>query len=465
MTKLDGGRAATIGKPRPRLARGQASLRLVPAGSWIALVVTWLIWIINAFDREVILRLGPIISQNFGLSPEAWGIITAVIFFALAVMAIPGSRMSDRHGTGWKRAWFQVPLVIGYNLLSAISGVRAVAGNLVAFLLLRVGVNLGAGWGEPVGVSNTTEWWPKERRGFALGVHHTGYPVGALLSGLVAAWMLGAFGVENWSYIFFVGLIASIPVMAFWWWYSRKHRMDRVYTSITERGMTPPISAEESATHHEDQKGAIRACLANKIVMLTSGTTLLFQIVYNGVSYILPLYLANIVGLPFADAAAYSVVFTITGILGQIVWPSISDYLGRRKTLIITGIWMGISAGAFYFAHSMGAYIGVQLLLGCVANAPWPIFYAAATDAAPRNIAGTANGFITTSMFLGGGLAPLIIGGLIAVGGGWANIFGYNISFIVMMVSAIVGVLLQIIVREPRMSFDTLEPSSDELTA
>lgn len=443
----------------PRLARGQASLRLVPFGSWVALTVTWLIWIINAFDREVILRLGPVISSHFGLSPEAWGTITSVIFFALAVMAIPGSRMSDRHGAGWKRAWFQVPLVIAYNLISAISGIRAVAHNLVVFLALRIGVNLGAGWGEPIGVSNTTEWWPKERRGFALGAHHTGYPIGALLSGLVVAWMLNTFGEENWSYVFFVGLIASIPVMAFWWWYSREDRINKVYKQIAERGMTPPLSQSDADTHHEDQKGAVAACLKNRIVMLTSGTTLLTQIVYNGISYLLPLYLANIVGLSFASAAAYSIVFTVTGILGQIIWPSISDYLGRRKTLIICGIWMGVAVGSFYFAHSMGAYIGLQLVLGMVANAPWPIFYAAATDAAPRNAAGTANGFITTSMFLGGGLAPLIMGGLIAVGGGWNQVAGYNLSFVVMLISALLGVLLQVLIREPRLSFSGSEDS------
>ena len=88
---------------------------------------------------------------------------------ALAVLDIPGSIWSDRYGSGWKRARFQVPLVLGYTALSFISGIKAISHGLTTFVLLRVGVNLGAGWGEPVGVSNTAEWWPKEKRGFALG--------------------------------------------------------------------------------------------------------------------------------------------------------------------------------------------------------------------------------------------------------------------------------------------------------
>ncbi len=79
--------------------------------------------------------------------------------------------------------------MLGYTALSLFPGLKQISHGLTAFVLLRVGVNLGAGWGEPVGVSNTAEWWPKEKRGFALGVHHTGYPIGALLSGVVASFV------------------------------------------------------------------------------------------------------------------------------------------------------------------------------------------------------------------------------------------------------------------------------------
>ncbi|MDU5308237.1 MAG: hypothetical protein E6167_05115, partial [Varibaculum cambriense] len=83
-----------------RISRGSAPLSLIPKGSWVALGVTWIIWAINAFDREVILRLGPVISDHFKLSPEQWGTITAIIMFSLALLPIMASRMSDKHGVG-----------------------------------------------------------------------------------------------------------------------------------------------------------------------------------------------------------------------------------------------------------------------------------------------------------------------------------------------------------------------------
>src|ERR1019366_5269365 len=194
--------------------------------SWISLLVCWLIWILNAYDREIILRLGPTISSQYSLSPEVWGSIVSVVMLALALLDIPGSIWSDRYGAGWKRARFQVPLVLGYTALSFLSGFKSVSGRLTNFVLLRIGVNLGAGWGEPVGVSNTTEWWPRELRGFALGAHHTGYPIGALLSGVVAGAVLATFGQSEWRYAFLLSFVLALPLMLFWAHYSTHDKVE-----------------------------------------------------------------------------------------------------------------------------------------------------------------------------------------------------------------------------------------------
>lgn len=430
-----------------RLKRGEAPLRLIHKGSWVALFVTWLIWAINAFDREVILRLGPAITDHFGLSPEAWGAIVSLIMISLAVLPIPGAIWSDRFGGGWKRAAFQVPLVIGYNFISAITGFKAVAHQLVLFIALRVGVSLGAGWGEPIGVSNTAEWWPKERRGFALGVHHTGYPVGALLSGIAVTAILTTFGNDNWSYVFFVGLIVSIPIMLFWWRYSTKDRMEEVYADIAAKGLTVPGGGGEQHLPKGELGRLVALCFRNPVIMLTAGTTLLTQVVYMGINVVLPLYLANVAGFSFAESAGLSVIFTFTGVLGQIVWPSISDYLGRRTTLIICGLWMAVGVGAFYFATNIPMLIAIQLFFGLVANAVWPIYYAAASDAAPAEAHSTANGIITTAMFIGGGIAPVLMGWLVGLGGGWDNPAGYVLTFFVMAGCALLGAVLQMFAR------------------
>jgi MFS family permease len=416
--------------------------------SWVSLFVCWLIWIINAFDREIILRLGPSISEEFHLSPEAWGSIVSLIMLALAVLDIPGSILSDRYGSGWKRARFQVPLVLGYNAISFISGFRGLTSNLTSFIALRVGVNLGAGWGEPVGVSNTAEWWPVENRGFALGVHHTGYPVGALLSGLAASYIIATFGSENWRYGFFIPLIAAIPVMLFWAKYSTAERINTLYNHIEANGLTKPdLKADVSLAKGEGFKVFIKT-LKNKNVSFTACNTLLTQIVYMGINVVLTPYLHYVVGFSMAASAGLSIVFTLTGVFGQIIWPWLSDFLGRKWTLIICGLWMSAGIASFYFATNMPRLIVVQLLFGLVANAVWPIYYAMASDSAEQGANSTANGIITTAMFIGGGIAPVFMGWLITLGGGWESATGYVYTFFAMAACALTGVVMQLFTVE-----------------
>lgn len=425
--------------------RSALSLKSIHKYSWVSLLVCWLIWILNAYDREIILRLGPTISETFDLSPEVWGVIASMVMLALAVMAIPGSAMSDKYGGGWKRARFQVPLVIGYTAISFLSGFKFMSHNIVTFVALRVGVNLGAGWAEPVGVSNTAEWWPKERRGFALGAHHTGYPIGSLLSGGFAALVITWFGSENWSYTLFFAFIIAVPLMLFWGKYSTPDKVEALYADMKAHGLTPPEVAEQNATR---PKGLFKKTIRQRNITLTAGTTMLTQIVYMGVNMVLPAYLFNILGLSLAASAGLSVVFALTGILGQIIWPTLSDIIGRKITIVICGIWMAASVAAFYFATSSMLVVIIQLAFGLVANAVWPIYYAAASDAAPEGATSTANGIITTAMFIGGGIAPMLMGQLITLGGGWEQRGGYTISFMTMAGFALAAVLLQLFARK-----------------
>src|SRR5690606_40511636 len=98
--------------------------------------------------------------------------------------------ISDRIGTGYRRTWtWNVAM-----LFAVIGGALTfgLAGSFVAFLLLRIPMGISRGGSEPVNVAIVAEWWPKEHRGFAVGVHHTGFPIGQVLAGALIAILLGS---------------------------------------------------------------------------------------------------------------------------------------------------------------------------------------------------------------------------------------------------------------------------------
>lgn len=425
------------------------SLKKVHRHSWVSLVICWLIWLVIAYDRELIFRAANMICEEFSLTPTEWGYTIAAITVSLALLSIPVSAYCDLKAPGWKRAMFQWPLIVGFTFLSLLSGIMSFSNTFYKFVILRILVSIGCGVAEPIGVSNTAEWWPKEHRGFAIGAHHAGYPVGAMLSGVVMASIIYYFGPENWRYAFYLGIMISVPVLTFWAIYSNKKRYDEFHDACIDRGLTPPTDNPCLETKAKNptqvKKGALKKTLKSRGILFTAGSTLITHVVYLGFLTIFPAYLYNIVGLDLAKAAGLSAVFTITGIMGQIFWPSLSDKIGRRKTLILCGIWMAVGIASFCLTQGVISVIIIQLIFGFSANAIWPIYYATASDYAEQDAMGTANSIITVALYVGGAIAPILMGSLLTNFGGWHNATGYTLCFILMSVCALIGVLLQVI--------------------
>ncbi|QIO08952.1 MFS transporter [Acinetobacter lanii] len=424
------------------------SLKKVHKHSWVSLAVCWVIWVVIAYDRELIFRAANSICEEFTLTPTEWGYTIAAITLALALLGIPINAFSDKHASGWKRALFQWPLIVGFTFISLLSGITSLSNSFYKFASLRILVSLGCGVAEPVGVSNTAEWWPKEHRGFAIGAHHAGYPVGAMLSGVVTAAIIYYFGPENWRYAFFLGIMLAVPALTFWVWYSTKQRYAEFHQSCLDNGFTPPMELEQekpAIAASTVKQSPLKKTLRSRGILFTAGSTLITHVVYIGFLTIFPAYLYNIVGLDLAKAAGLSAVFTVTGILGQLFWPTLSDKIGRRKTLILCGIWMAIGIASFCLTQGIVSVIIIQLVFGFSANAIWPIFYATASDYADQDSMGTANSIITCALYVGGAIAPILMGYLLTEFGGWHSATGYTWCFLLMSACAMVGVALQII--------------------
>jgi MFS family permease len=172
-------------------------------------------------------------------------------------------------------------------------------------------------------------------------------------------------------------------------------------------------------------KGAIKESLKNPNILVGSIVLTLGFAGYVGIGFWLSPYLAFVAEFNFAQAALWSVVFTITGGLGQIIWGSLSDKIGRRISLLINFAWLAIGFYLLqYVGNGLGWLISIQLFLGCSMNAIYPIVYALVSDSAKKGYVGTAMGILLTGINIGG-FSPLLLGMLINIGGGWQVKQGY----------------------------------------
>jgi len=429
----------TTTKNSPRLADPRASLvRKGLAFSTISLVLLWLVYAFDAISRQLVYMVLPSITAEYNLSPSSSGLITTLITMSTCLVCVPVMVWADKGGHGWRRKYRHLPIVLGYTVFTFLTGFNFLTGSLGMLILLQVLSHAIGGAGEAIEVASAGEWWSKQRRGMALGFHHTGYPWGTLIGGFAVSALLAHYGSDNWRIAFLYFPIPVAIVFTLYWWFATKSRYDAVVEGVEAAGQSRPLEVEADAQIAVRPIDAAR----NPNIGVIAVVAMLAIVGYFGISFWLPQYLAFVAHYDFAKVAAYSVLFTITGGLGQIFWGSISDRIGRKLALMIVLGWLAVGMVLFQFSdRSLGTLIAIQLFAGFALNAPYTLVYAIAFDSAGKGSTGVASSIINVGIYAGG-FSPYFIGWLIGVGGGFESPTGYNIALYFLAGLMIVALLL-----------------------
>jgi len=117
---------------------------------------------------------------------------------------------------------------------------------------------------------------------------------------------------------------------------------------------------------------------------------------------------------PFAKAARLASTIAFGGMAGALFIPMLSDFLGRKKCLILINSSMAASILLIIWAGRNWAFLLPAVgLFGVFYAAAWPMYAAAAADFFPPGATGSVLGFWTIFYGVGLTLSPSL-GGLIA---------------------------------------------------
>lgn len=414
-----------------------------------ALGFLFMVYGLNATLRQIFYYVLPSMVEEFKLTPETAGLVSTIVTVAVATLAIPAGPWFDRGGHGWARKYRAAIVAAGYFLFSILTGFLFLTKTIWHVVVIQSIKNMFGGAGEAVEVTSMAEWYPVEKRGLAMGIQHAGYPWVTGIAAIATAGILAAFGPENWRYVFLLLPLAMIPIWAGWWWFSTKSRYAKFERQTIEAGLTKPLSGEADSEQRHAEPGALGRSLANPNILIPAIASMFGIMIYTGISFWLPQYIAFVGGFSFAEAAAYSAVFTITGGIGQIFWGVVSDYIGRKISLIIAFIWLAGGLLLLQFsAVGVGTLIAVQLFAGLATNAIFPVLYAFGSDSAEPGAMGTANSILLFFLYLGG-VSPLVMGFLIGLGGGFQNAAGYLYALYFLVAAAVISaVLIALFTRE-----------------
>jgi MFS family permease len=393
--------------------------------SWATLAVTTCAILMTAVDGGILPAVLPAIQEEFGLNAAQGGLINSVFFAGLIVGALGFGWLSDRIGTGYRRTWtWNIAMLIGI-LGGALT--FGLAGSFVAFLLLRIPMGISRGGSEPVNVALVSEWWPKEYRGFAIGVHHTGFPLGQFLTGALIAAVLG---VAGWQEAFLLIPLLGLPIIVAQAFLGTRRRQQVVYEWIDTRGLTRPLP-ELSSRPRGAGLAPVKEALASANVRWSVVLIFLFLWAEAGAVTFLTLQLTG-QGMDLGLAALLSGASGLTGWIGQVVWGAWSDHAGRKFAIrfLVVG-WAASMLAMIFIAGPASAWI-ILLAWGLFRNAPFPVVYALLIDSVPRS-AGTAMGIMI-------GVALGVSGVLAAAVSGWIiDSFGFGVHYVVLAAICLLG--------------------------
>lgn len=282
-------------------------------------------------------------------------------------------------------------------------------------------------------------WFAFHRRGFALGILSTGFGLGFATIGAVFPWIVTYY---NWRYAWFslgAMALALVAVNAIFL------RSDPVATGVEPWGEKPE-NANRSAGRRENespQGKGLRTILSNRQFWIIGASYCAVAYALYGITTFMVDYAKYQLNLPLDMASLLATIHGICQIAGVLTVLPLSDYLGRKKTIMISNI---IITGCLAMILLAGeSIVLLYISIGALAifyGATFPIYGACAGDYFPREVMGTVIGAWTPLYGFGAILTHWITGLLRDATG------VYNHAFIINVVMGGLAVVLISMVRK-----------------
>jgi MFS family permease len=360
------------------------------------LAILGLISFFNYADRMVLSILLQPIKTDLGLSDTQLGLLSGLAFALFyGSLGIPLARLADRKS----RVVLLTGAITVWSLMTALCGLVQ---NFVQLLLARIGVGVGEAGCVPASHSMVGDYFPKERRAFAIGILQASGSLGVIL-GLMAAGAIADQWGWRWAFVLVglpgiaVGLVTYLTV--------REPTRGGLETTVT--ASTTPINWRQAVTTLFS-----RSTYVHLVIALSLGTFTLY-----GIMQWVPTFLVRSHGLSLTEVGTLVGMAGIGGLIGVIAGSLLAPTLIARDAR--WELWLP----ALAFAASVPFYVMVFILASPV-SAIWALFaagFVAAFGTGPGlasiqavsepNLRATAVAIVMfSSALFGQGAGPFLVG-------------------------------------------------------
>ncbi len=378
----------------------------------VILMMLWLIYIVNYFDRISVLTFLPLIRQDLGLDHQQIGFAASIFFFAYALAQISAGYLADKFGP-------KKVMGIAVAVFTGVTFLTGLVQNYTQFVLLRLG--LGLGEGHHFSPSNRTiaDWFPRAEKGRATAFFSSTWAVAPAIIPIIITSIASAAG-GDWRFCFYLLAIPGFVAI----WLLVQFVADKPEQMLAKGKLTQEeydyIKAglvEEAGDGTNAPKVSLGVMLRDKNLWIYTIQLFMTLAVYWGSTTWISSFLYEQHGLSlktmgFLASLPYIVAFFST-ILGGFLMDKVFHKI-KPVALISYICAMPI---LFYIGqvekgnHTM--LIIMLILSGAFVNMIWGVIYAYPQIRYPKHIVGSAVGFSNGIGQMGAFLSPLMAGFLV----------------------------------------------------
>lgn len=368
----------------------------------------------------------PEMIRDFQMTKAQAGMIKSAFSLTYLVFAPLMGGLTDRIGGRKVISFFCLFLGGGTFLMSRADGL-----TLSVIFYGIVGIGAAATW-VPI-VTLTQDWFGEKKRGLALGIVSSSYGIGFGFMGLILPllvlqyhWRLG------WSILGISGLLLTLINGMF-----LRDRPEKMGLSpwgeLNEPIKSVAPSASPKMSYLEIWKKGRFWMIGFSYLAISYGT-------YTMVDFVVT-YGAVELNIPYQTASLFITVLAFSGVVGGVLLMTLSDYIGRKRSLMI--IQFLIAAGTLFIIFAGNRIPILMIGVGCFGflyGGIWPMYGACVRDYFPKDISGAIFGLMTIFYGVGAMVSPVLTGYLADVTGTFRWSFGLG-AFTSAIATLLIGFL------------------------
>ncbi len=365
---------------------------------WVVLGTSFITLFINYSIRigaySVLL---PKMIQDLGINMTQAGMIRAGYFLTYILFSPLTGWLMDRVGGRFVISFFCLFLGIGTLLMGQAS-------SLITAILFHgiVGIGAAAVW-TPISAL-IQKWFGGKKRGLALGILSPSYALGFGLMGIVLptivknySWRMG------WYLLGASGLI--LIALNFLLLRDDPEKLGLLPWGETAKTIPSQPPSETSFNYWDVIKERTFWLIGASYLFISLGVYIVtdFIVTYGVVE----------LKIPYPVASTFISIMALTSIVGGFVLMTVSDYIGRVKSLVIIHSLLALSILFIILAKGNISLLRIGIgWFGFIYGPIWPMYAACARDYFPKEVAGTVIGLLTLFYGIGAMVGPIIGGHL-----------------------------------------------------